>query len=77
MIQLQAVGITTTEYVGSLSSMAQVSYSVAIDDDQVSDSDDEPGDVDDNGECVERLLEDDDEDDIVDKVPLMFFFDIE
>ena len=74
MIQLQAIGTTTAEYVGSLSSMAQVNYSVAIDDDQVSDSDDELRDVDDGGECVEGLLEDDD---IVDRVPLMFFVDIE
>jgi len=41
-------------------------------DDAADDGDDEPSDVDDGGNDVEGLPEEDEEDDIVDKVPVMF-----
>ena len=77
MIQLCAVGSTTAEYIGSSSSTAEATESATLDDGHMSDDDYEPSDVDGGSEDVEGLLEDDEEDDTVDKVPLMFFFDLE
>ena len=43
----------------------------------MTDDDNEPNDLDGGGDDIEGLLEEDEENDIVDKVPLMFFFDLE
>jgi len=74
MIQLRAVGSTTAEYIGFSSSSAEPAE---LDNDNVADQgDNEPSDVDNGGDDVEGLLEGYEEDDMVDKVPVMFFFDI-
>ena len=48
-----------------------------MDNDITPDDDNEPNDVDGGGDDIKGLLEEDKENDIVDKVPLMFFFDLE
>ena len=74
IIQLRAVGSSTAEYVGSSSGTAE---SAALDDDITPDDDNEPNDLDRGGNDIKDLLEEDEEDDIADKLPLMFFFDLE
>jgi len=63
MIQLCAVGKITAEYVGSSSGTVEASESTPLDDGEMSDGNDEPGDVDDSSGCIKGILEDDDDDD--------------
>ena len=48
-----------------------------MDDDVTPDDDNEPNDLDEGGDDIEGLLEEDEEDDIVYKVPLMLFIDLD